>query len=71
MLRVVFAGSPDCAVPALEAVAAAHTVVAVLSNPPAPSGRSREPQPTPVAQAAERLKKASSHRRYRSSLQKK
>lgn len=57
MLRVVFAGSPDCAVPALEAVAAAHTVVAVLSNPPAPSGRSREPHPTPVAQAAERLKK--------------
>lgn len=58
MLRVVFAGSPECAVPALEAVATAHQVVAVLSNPPAPVGRSREPVPSPVAQAAERLKAA-------------
>lgn len=56
MLRVVFAGSPECAVPALEAVAAAHTVVAVLSNPPAPVGRSRTPVPSAVASAAERLK---------------
>lgn len=56
MLRVVFAGSPECAVPALEAVAMAHTVVAVLSNPPAPVGRSRNPVPSAVSQAAERLK---------------
>lgn len=55
MLRVVFAGSPECAVPALEAVAASHHVVAVLSNPPSPSGRSKELRPTAVVQAALKL----------------
>lgn len=56
MLRVVFAGSPDCAVPSLEALAAAHTIVAVLTNAPAPAGRSSKPVRTAVALAAERLK---------------
>ncbi|HHU36233.1 MAG TPA: methionyl-tRNA formyltransferase [Treponema sp.] len=58
MLRVVFAGSPDCAVPALEAVALQHQIVAVLSNPPASMGRSRNLVPTPVAKAAAELKLA-------------
>mgnify|MGYP000985831058 CR=1 FL=1 len=56
MLDVLFAGSPDCAVPALEAVARAHRIVAILTNPPAPAGRHGSPVPTPVAQAAERLR---------------
>ncbi|HNY21712.1 MAG TPA: methionyl-tRNA formyltransferase [Treponemataceae bacterium] len=56
MLDVVFAGSPECAVPSLEAVARAHRIVAVLTNQPAPAGRSGTPVPTPVHQAAERLK---------------
>lgn len=56
MLNVLFAGSPDCAVPTLEAVARTHRVVAVLTNPPSAKGRSKEMQPTPVAEAAERLK---------------
>ncbi len=55
MLRVLFAGSPECAVPALEALAARHRIVAVLTNPPAPAGRSGAPVPTPVALAARAL----------------
>lgn len=52
MLKVVFAGSPECAVPALEATAKSHAIVAVLTNPPAPAGRSATPIPTPVHAAA-------------------
>ncbi len=55
MLKVVFAGSPECAVPALRAIAAAHRVVAVLTNPPSRSGRSGSPSPTAVAAAAAQL----------------
>ncbi len=55
MLRVVFAGSPECAVPSLEALARSHRIVAVMTNPPAPVGRSSQPQATAVAQAARRL----------------
>ncbi len=55
MLNVVFAGSPDCAVPALEAVAKTHRVVAVLTNPASAKGRSRELIPTPVEAAARKL----------------
>ena len=57
MLNVLFAGSPECSVPSLEAVARKHRLVAVLTNPSAPIGRSGHPVPTPVAQAAERLKR--------------
>ncbi|MEM1306716.1 MAG: methionyl-tRNA formyltransferase [Pseudomonadota bacterium] len=40
MLRVVFMGSPDFAVPTLEAViAAGHDVAAVYTQPPRPAGR--------------------------------
>jgi len=56
VLNVVFAGSPECAVPSLEAIAGAHRIVAVLTNPSSAKGRSRELMPTPVAAAAERLK---------------
>jgi methionyl-tRNA formyltransferase len=55
MLRVLFAGTPECAVPSLEALAKAHRVVAVLTNPPAPAGRSGVPVPSPVEAAARRL----------------
>ncbi len=55
MLRILFAGTPECAVPSLEALAKAHRVVAVLTNPPAPSGRSGNPVPSPVEAAARRL----------------
>ncbi|HQE32411.1 MAG TPA: methionyl-tRNA formyltransferase [Propionibacteriaceae bacterium] len=53
-MRVVFAGTPEVAVPSLEAVAAAgHHIVAVLTRPPAAQGRSSRLVPSPVHQWAE------------------
>ena len=54
MTRVVFFGTPDVAVPSLEALVAAPDmdVVAVVTNPDRPRGRSRRPRPSPVKQAA-------------------
>lgn len=49
-MRVVFAGTPAVALPALEAVSASrHELVAVVSRPDAPVGRSSRPVPSPVA----------------------
>jgi len=53
---LVFAGTPDVAVPALEAlVASRHEVVAVLTRPDAPAGRGRAPKESPVAKRAAEL----------------
>ncbi|MWB97036.1 methionyl-tRNA formyltransferase [Agromyces seonyuensis] len=55
-MRLVFAGTPDAAVPSLERLAASgHEIVAVVTRPDAPLGRKRVLTPSPVAQAAERL----------------
>ncbi|GAA1450901.1 methionyl-tRNA formyltransferase [Mycobacterium cookii] len=55
-MRVVFAGTPEVAVPALEAVAASrHELVGVVTRPDAPSGRGRRLVASPVAQRAEAL----------------
>jgi methionyl-tRNA formyltransferase len=56
-VRIVFMGTPDFAVPALEAlVAAGHNVVAVYTQPPRPGGRrGKELTPTPVQRRAETL----------------
>jgi len=52
--RIIYAGSPDFAVPALEAlVASPHEVVAVLTQPDKPAGRGRQLRACPVKQAAE------------------
>ncbi|GAB7189751.1 methionyl-tRNA formyltransferase [Kineococcus sp. NUM-3379] len=52
-MRLVFAGTPDVAVPALEALlASAHEVVAVVSRPDAPAGRGRRQSVSPVAALA-------------------
>ncbi len=49
-------GTPDFAVPTLQAlVAAGHQVVAVYSQPPRPAGRGQQLQPSPVQQAAAAL----------------
>jgi methionyl-tRNA formyltransferase len=49
-VRLVFAGTPDVALPSLEAlVASRHDVVAVVTRPEARSGRGRRPHPSPVA----------------------
>ena len=55
-MRVVFAGTPEVAVPALDAVAASrHELVGVVTRPDAPSGRGRKLVASPVAQRAEEL----------------
>jgi methionyl-tRNA formyltransferase len=54
-MRVLFAGTPEIAVPSLKAVAAQHTVVGVLTNPDRARGRGRTPEPPPVKQAAQKL----------------
>jgi len=52
-LRIIFAGTPDFAVPALRAlVASEHDVVAVYTQPDRPAGRGRESRPSPVKQLA-------------------
>lgn len=51
-LRLAFMGSPDFAVPALQALAAQHQVVAVYCQPPKPAGRGMAETRCPVHQAA-------------------
>ncbi|HAQ59085.1 MAG TPA: methionyl-tRNA formyltransferase [Microbacterium sp.] len=54
-MRLVFAGTPDAAVPSLGVLAAeGHDIVAVVTRPDARQGRSRTLTPSPVAAAAER-----------------
>lgn len=53
-MRVLFAGTPAVAVPALDALLASdHDVVGVLTRPPAPVGRKRVLTPSPVHERAE------------------
>ncbi len=52
-LDIVFAGTPEFAVPALEALlGSGHRVVAVYTQPDRPAGRGRKPRPSPVKQRA-------------------
>jgi len=53
-LRLAFMGTPDFAVPILQALlAAGHDVVAVYTQPPRPAGRGHHAQPSPAQRAAE------------------
>ena len=53
-LRIIFMGTPDFAVPALEALLHhQEEVVAVVSQPDRPRGRGRRVMPTPVKAAAQ------------------
>ena len=55
-LRLVFMGTPEFAVPTLDAIAAAgHQVAAVYTRPPRPAGRGMAEQASPIAQKAQRL----------------
>lgn len=55
-MRLVFAGTPDVAVPSLDAlVDSHHEVVTVLTRPPARAGRGRESRPSAVHLRAETL----------------
>ena len=52
-MRLVFAGTPQTAVPALDALLASrHEVVAVVTRPDAPAGRGRKVEASPVARRA-------------------
>lgn len=52
-MKVIFFGTPEYAVPALQSIInSRHQVVAVVSQPDKPKGRSNKPQFTPVKQVA-------------------
>jgi len=54
-MRIIYAGSPDFAVPSLQALvdSGEHDVVAVLTQPDRPAGRGRKLTPPPVKVVAE------------------
>lgn len=52
-MKILFAGSPAIAIPALLAVAERHEIVGILTNPPSPAGRGKAIRRTEVAEAAE------------------
>ena len=55
-MRVVFAGTPEVALPALDAIAdSRHELVGVVTRPDAPAGRGRKLVASPVAVRAEEL----------------
>src|SRR3954452_8495919 len=55
-MRLVFAGTPEPALPSLDALAASrHELVAVVTRPDAPAGRGRRLGASPVARRAEEL----------------
>jgi methionyl-tRNA formyltransferase len=56
MMKLAFMGTPDFAVPTLEALAhAGHEIAAVYTQPPRPAGRGKKEQKSSVHKAAERL----------------
>ena len=55
-MKLVFAGTPDVALPALETlISSEHDVLAVITQPPARAGRGRELQPSPVHAVADKF----------------
>jgi methionyl-tRNA formyltransferase len=55
-MRIIFMGTPEFAVPALEAlIDNGHEIVAVYSQPPRPAGRGKHPRPSPVQARADSL----------------
>ncbi|MDO5387914.1 MAG: methionyl-tRNA formyltransferase [Clostridia bacterium] len=53
-MKVLFMGTPDFAVPVLEALVEKHNMTAVISQPDKPKGRGKKMKPTPVKEAAEK-----------------
>lgn len=55
-MRLVFAGTPEVALPSLEAIIGSHhELVGVVARPDAPAGRGRTLHPSPVARRAREL----------------
>lgn len=51
-MKVVFFGTPDFAVPALEEIVKEHEVIAVVTQPDRPKNRGHKLEPSPVKKAA-------------------
>lgn len=54
-MRAVFLGTPDVAVPSLEALGRIADVEAVITQPDRPRGRSKTPRPPPIKERAQAL----------------
>ncbi|MDR2109324.1 MAG: methionyl-tRNA formyltransferase, partial [Coriobacteriales bacterium] len=54
-MNIVFMGTPEFAMPALEALASEHTITSVFTRPDAVSGRGKTLLPSPVRRRAEEL----------------
>ena len=54
-MRILFAGTPSCAVPALNLIAREFDLCGVLTNPPAPAGRNKKMQDSDTALAVKEL----------------
>lgn len=56
-MKLVFAGTPEFAVPTLHAlVQSEHRVVGVYTQPDRPAGRGRQPQPSPIKMVAQQYR---------------
>ncbi len=61
-MRLIFMGTPEFSVPALQALhAASHDIAAVYTQPPRPAGRGQQTRPSPVQAAAAALGLAVRH----------
>lgn len=54
-MKIVFMGTPDFSVPALEALHQSHEIIAVYCQPPRPAGRGKADRASPVQARAEAL----------------
>ncbi|MSU88154.1 methionyl-tRNA formyltransferase [Rhodobacteraceae bacterium 2CG4] len=55
-MRLIYMGTPEFAVPALDTLHAAdHEIACVYTQPPRPAGRGKKPRPSPVQARAEAL----------------
>jgi len=54
MVKVVFMGTPDFAVPSLQKLIKSYEVIGVVTQPDRPAGRGRQLRPSPVKQTAEK-----------------
>ena len=54
-MKIIFMGTPDFSVPALDALHQIHEIVAVYCQPPRPAGRGKADRPSPVQARAQAL----------------
>ncbi|MBL9048935.1 MAG: methionyl-tRNA formyltransferase [Tabrizicola sp.] len=54
-MKIIFMGTPDFSVPALNALHQHHEILAVYCQPPRPAGRGKAERPSPVQARAEAL----------------